>query len=84
MDATTIIIILLIGAIAGWMAGLVFKREGFGLFGNIAIGILGGVIGGWLLPRLGIHVIGGIGGSILISALGALVLLLVVNLFKKL
>lgn len=84
MDATTIIIILLIGAVAGWLAGLVFKGEGFGLLGNIAIGILGGVIGGWLLPKLGIHVSSGIGGSIIISALGALALLLVVNLFKKL
>lgn len=83
MDATTIIVILAIGAVAGWLAGLVFKGEGFGLLGNIIIGILGGVIGGWLMPKLGIHISSGIGGSILIAALGALALLLVVNVLKK-
>jgi uncharacterized membrane protein YeaQ/YmgE (transglycosylase-associated protein family) len=83
MDATTIIIILAIGAVAGWIAGLVFKGEGFGLIGNIIIGILGGIIGGWLMPKLGIHISSGIGGSILIAALGALALLLVVNVLKK-
>ncbi len=83
MDGTTILIILAIGAIAGWLAGLVFKGEGFGLLGNIIIGIIGGVIGGWLMPKLGIHIGGGIGGSILIAALGALALLLVVNVLKK-
>jgi uncharacterized membrane protein YeaQ/YmgE (transglycosylase-associated protein family) len=83
MDLTTLIIILAIGAIAGWLAGLVFKGGGFGLPGNIIIGIVGGAIGGWLLPKLGIHIGGGVGGSILISALGALVLLLVVNVLKK-
>lgn len=83
MDATTIIVILVIGAVAGWLAGLIFKGQGFGLVGNIIVGILGGVIGGWLLPKLGIHISSGIGGSIIISALGALALLLVVNVLKK-
>lgn len=83
MDATTLIVILVIGAVAGWLAGLIFKGSGFGLLGNIIVGIVGGVIGGWLLPKLGIHISSGIGGSILISALGALALLLVVNVFKK-
>ncbi|MEQ1675506.1 MAG: GlsB/YeaQ/YmgE family stress response membrane protein [Chitinophagaceae bacterium] len=83
MDGTTILIILAIGAIAGWIAGLVFKGQGFGLLGNIVIGILGGVIGGWLMPKLGIHLGGGIGGTILIAVLGALALLLVVNILKK-
>jgi uncharacterized membrane protein YeaQ/YmgE (transglycosylase-associated protein family) len=83
MDGTTILIILAAGAVAGWLAGLVFKGEGFGLIGNILIGIVGSVIGGWLLPRLGVHIGGGIGGSILVAALGALVLLLVVNVLKK-
>lgn len=83
MDATTILIILAVGAVAGWLAGLVFKGEGFGLLGNIVVGILGGVIGGWLMPKLGIHLGGGIGGTILIAVLGALALLLVVNILKK-
>jgi len=83
MDLTTLIIILAIGAIAGWLAGLIFKGGGFGLLGNIIIGILGGAIGGWLLPKLGIFIGGGIGGSILVASLGALVLLLIVNVLKK-
>jgi uncharacterized membrane protein YeaQ/YmgE (transglycosylase-associated protein family) len=83
MDAKTILVILAAGAAAGWLAGLVFKGEGFGLIGNIVIGIVGGVIGGWLLPKLGLHISGGIVGSILIAALGALSLLFVVNVLKK-
>jgi uncharacterized membrane protein YeaQ/YmgE (transglycosylase-associated protein family) len=83
MDATTIIVILATGAVAGWLAGLVFKGKGFGLVGNIVIGIVGSIIGGWLLPRLNVHIGGGIMGSILIAALGALALLLVVNVLKK-
>lgn len=83
MDATTILIILAVGAIAGWLAGLVFKGEGFGLFGNIVIGILGGVIGGWLLPKLGVHIGSGLGGTILVAVLGALALLLVVNVLRR-
>jgi uncharacterized membrane protein YeaQ/YmgE (transglycosylase-associated protein family) len=83
MDLTTLIVILVVGAVAGWLAGLIFKGEGFGLLGNIIVGILGGVIGGWLIPKLGIHIGSGIGGSIIISALGALALLLVVNILKK-
>lgn len=84
MDLQTLLIFLAIGAIAGWLAGLVFKGEGFGLLGNILVGIVGGLIGGWLLPKAGIHISGGIVGTIVTAALGALVLLLVVNLFKKL
>ncbi len=83
MDVTTILIILAIGAVAGWLAGLVFKGGGFGLLGNIVVGIIGGVIGGWLLPKLGVHIGSGMGGVIITSVLGALVLLLIVNMLKK-
>lgn len=83
MDVTTLLIILAIGAVAGWIAGLLFKGGGFGLLGNIIVGIIGGIIGGWLLPKLGVHIGSGMGGIILTSVLGALALLLVVNVFKK-
>lgn len=83
MDTTTILIILAVGLVSGWIAGLVFKGGGFGLLGNIVVGLLGSVIGGWLLPRLGVHIGSGIGGVILTSVLGALALLLVVNVLKK-
>lgn len=83
MDLTTLLIILAIGAIAGWLAGLVIKGEGFGLIGNIVIGILGSFFGGWLLPRLGVHIGSGIGGSILTASLGALILLVIINGLRR-
>ena len=55
MSAETLLIILLVGLIAGWLAGQVVKGTGFGLVADIAIGIVGALIGSWLLPRLGIH-----------------------------
>ena len=83
MDLTTLLIILAIGAIAGWLAGILFKGSGFGLPGDIIIGILGGFLGGWLLPRLGVHIGTGYGGLILTATLGALVLLFVISLIRK-
>ena len=49
MDPSTIIIWLIIGAVAGWLTGLIFKGRGFGLIGDIVVGIIGAVIGGWLV-----------------------------------
>jgi uncharacterized membrane protein YeaQ/YmgE (transglycosylase-associated protein family) len=50
---------LIIGAIAGWLAGLIVRGAGFGLIGNIVIGIIGALVAGWLLPRLGIMLASG-------------------------
>ncbi|AWV96680.1 GlsB/YeaQ/YmgE family stress response membrane protein [Arcticibacterium luteifluviistationis] len=73
---------LLIGAVSGWLAGQVWKGAGFGLIGNIVVGILGSIVGGWLAGNLGI---GGEGllGRILISAGGAWLLLFIISLVKK-
>ncbi len=73
---------LLIGALSGWLAGQLFKGSGFGLLGNIIVGIVGGIIGGWIAGYLGI------GGAslvwrIIISVLGAWVLLFLISLFTK-
>ena len=73
---------LLTGAVAGWLAGLVMKGGGFGLVGNIVVGILGGVLGGWLFPLAGLE-LGGALGPIVTAAGGAIVLLFVVGLLKK-
>ncbi|MFD2037533.1 GlsB/YeaQ/YmgE family stress response membrane protein [Belliella marina] len=73
---------LVIGAVAGWLAGTLFKGSGFGLLGNIIVGILGGFLGGWLAGLLGVS-IGGIIGQLVIAALGAVVLLWVVSLVKR-
>ena len=86
MDIVGIIVTLAIGAVAGWLAGVVVVGSGFGLLGNIIIGIAGAFIAGFLFPRLGLGLTlgGGIVGAIVTAALGAVVLLLVVNLLKSL
>ncbi len=77
------IYILLVGAIAGWLAGTLFKGGGFGLIGNIIIGIVGGFIGSWLLGQIGVSFGGGTISYILTSVIGAGVLLFLASLFKK-
>ena len=74
---------ILAGAIAGWLAGVIFKGSGYGLIGDIVIGILGGLIGGWLAAKLGIRLGGGALGGILTATGGAIILLFVASLFKK-
>ncbi|MBN3746749.1 GlsB/YeaQ/YmgE family stress response membrane protein [Burkholderia sp. Se-20373] len=82
MDMHGLIIWLVIGAIAGWLAGVLVKGGGFGLLIDIVVGILGAVIGGWLAGLLGIG-ISGILGSIVIALIGAVILLLVIRLFNR-
>lgn len=73
---------LLIGALAGWVAGLVMKGRGFGLIGNIVVGVIGALFGGWLLPQLGFQ-FGGTGGLFVTAFIGAVVLLAVIGLFSR-
>jgi uncharacterized membrane protein YeaQ/YmgE (transglycosylase-associated protein family) len=80
MSGETIFIILLLGAIAGWLGGLIFKGSGVGLIGNIIIGIIGGFIGHWLFGKLGIHMGTGYLSYILTAGIGAAILLAVLNL----
>jgi uncharacterized membrane protein YeaQ/YmgE (transglycosylase-associated protein family) len=77
-----LIIFLLIGALAGWLAGVIMKGGGFGLIGDIIVGILGSLLGGWLLPKLGIA-IGGEFGGFITAVIGAVILLFIVRLIKK-
>ena len=81
MDPVAIIIMLLVGAVAGWLAGQIMKGAGFGLIGNIIVGILGAIIAGFLLP--GFIPIGGLVGSIVSATNGALILLFIVGLLKR-
>jgi uncharacterized membrane protein YeaQ/YmgE (transglycosylase-associated protein family) len=78
-----VIVWLVIGGIAGWLAGLLVKGYGFGLMTNIVVGIVGAAIAGWLLPQLGFVLAGGIVASILNAVIGAVILLLVIGLFQK-
>jgi len=83
MTLEVILIWLLVGAIAGWLAGLIVRGGGFGLVGDILVGIVGAVIGGWLLPRLGVTLGVGIISTIATAVIGAVVLLLIVKLIRR-
>jgi uncharacterized membrane protein YeaQ/YmgE (transglycosylase-associated protein family) len=82
MHTESILVVLIIGALAGWLAGNLFKGKGFGLVGNIVVGIIGAVIGSFLFGLLGV-VSGSFIGSLITATIGALVLLFIVNLIKK-
>ncbi|MET0302330.1 MAG: GlsB/YeaQ/YmgE family stress response membrane protein [Methyloceanibacter sp.] len=86
MDIVGIVVALIIGAVAGWLAGIVVEGGGFGLLGNILVGIAGAFLAALLFPRLGLGLTlgGGIVGAILTSTLGAVVLLLIINLLQRL
>jgi uncharacterized membrane protein YeaQ/YmgE (transglycosylase-associated protein family) len=76
---------LVIGAIAGWLAGLLVQGTGFGLVGDIVVGILGALIAGFLFPMLGIALAlgGGLLGASILAFIGAVILLVIVKVFKQ-
>jgi uncharacterized membrane protein YeaQ/YmgE (transglycosylase-associated protein family) len=73
------LVILLVGALAGWLIGKVLRGNGFGLVGDAAIGIVGALVGDWLMPRFNLHVWSGLTGMVIESAIGAIVLLVVLR-----
>ena len=77
-----ILVILFVGLIAGWLAGKVVRGTGFGIIGDIIVGIAGALVASWLFPRLGIHLGAGLVSEIIDSAIGAVVLLLIVRLLR--
>jgi uncharacterized membrane protein YeaQ/YmgE (transglycosylase-associated protein family) len=83
LDPQSLIIWLVIGAIAGWLAGQIMGG-GFGLVGNIILGIVGAVVAGWLFPYLGWHFIGNALIAAIVNALiGAIIVLAVLRLLKR-
>jgi uncharacterized membrane protein YeaQ/YmgE (transglycosylase-associated protein family) len=82
VDIQSLIIFLALGALAGWIAGLLMRGGGFGLLGNIVVGIIGAVLGGFLFSLLGISA-GGPIGSLITAVAGAAVLLLIVGVLKR-
>lgn len=78
-----IIWFLIVGLIAGWLAGVLVKGGGFGLIGDMVVGVIGAVIGGFLFGNLGVSMGGGLIGSIFVATIGAVVLLFVIRLIKK-
>lgn len=77
------LLFLIVGALAGWIAGKLIRGGGFGLIGNLVVGIVGAVIGGHLFGYLGLQVGDGFIGSLITSVIGALVLLFIVSLIKR-
>lgn len=80
MSNQSLLVILLVGIIAGWLAGKIVRGAGFGVIGDLLVGIVGAFIGNWLLPRVGLHLGTGIISAIVNATIGAILLLLVVRL----
>ena len=74
---------IVVGLVAGWLAGQFMRGGGYGLVGNIIVGVLGAVVGGFLFKSLGASMGGGLLGSIIVATIGAVVMLLVVRLFSR-
>jgi uncharacterized membrane protein YeaQ/YmgE (transglycosylase-associated protein family) len=82
MSGMNLLIFLLIGALAGWLAGVVMKGRGFGVIVNIIVGVIGAFFGGWLLPKLGVA-FGGDIGLFITAFIGAVILLAIIGLIKR-
>ncbi len=77
-----LIVILFVGLVAGWLAGKIVRGTGFGIIGDIVVGIAGAFIASWLFPRLHISIGSGLISEIIFSAIGAIILLLIVRLVR--
>jgi uncharacterized membrane protein YeaQ/YmgE (transglycosylase-associated protein family) len=82
MSGESLLVILVVGVIAGWLAGQIVRGTGYGIVGDLVIGIIGAFIGNWLLPQLGIHIGVGIVAAIVNATIGAVLLLLVLRLVR--
>jgi len=82
LSGESLLVILLVGLVSGWLAAKIVTGWGLGLIGDIAVGIVGALIGSWLLPHLGIHIASGILTQIIVATLGAIFLLVVVGLVR--
>ena len=80
ISGESLLVILIIGLVAGWLAGKIVEGSGFGLIGDMAVGIVGALIGSWLMPRLGIHIASGVLSAIIVATIGAVLLLVIVRL----
>ncbi len=83
ISGESLLIIIVVGLIAGWLAGLLVQGTGFGLLGDIVIGVIGAFFGSWLLPRLGVHLGSGLGAAIVAATIGAVVLLVLLRLVRR-
>ena len=82
MSGASLLVIIIGGIVAGWMAGQIVRGAGFGLLGDLLVGIVGAFIGSWLLPKLGIHLGAGMIREIINATIGAIILLLIIRLVR--
>ena len=73
---------LVVGLVAGWLAGVLVKDDGFGLIGDLVVGVIGAFFGGFLFNTFGVSIGGGLLGSIVVATVGAIVLLVIVRVIK--
>jgi uncharacterized membrane protein YeaQ/YmgE (transglycosylase-associated protein family) len=73
---------LIIGIVAGWLAGQIMKGGGFGLLGDLVVGVIGALLGGWLFGLLGVEA-GGLIGALVTATIGAIILLFLIRLIKR-
>jgi uncharacterized membrane protein YeaQ/YmgE (transglycosylase-associated protein family) len=78
----SLLTLLLVGLVAGWLAGMLMKGEGFGLFGDIIVGIIGAFLGGWLFSLLNLPTSYGVLGSIVVATIGSVILVFLVHQIK--
>jgi len=83
MDAEQLVLFLIVGGVAGWLAGLIMKGRGLGLIGNIIVGIVGAFIGGWLFGLLDVRIGGEWVGPIVTALVGSVILLFAIGFIKK-
>jgi uncharacterized membrane protein YeaQ/YmgE (transglycosylase-associated protein family) len=83
MSGESLLVILVVGLIAGWLATHLVRGTGYGLVADLCIGIIGAFIGDWLLPRLGIHLGYGIIAAIISATIGAVILLIILRLVRR-
>ena len=79
----SVLVIVIVGLIAGWLAGQIVAGGGFGLIGDIIVGVIGAFLAAWLLPRLGIRIGGGFVRQIVDATIGAVILLVVIRLIRR-
>ena len=80
MSGQSLLVIIVVGIIAGWLAGLIVRGGGFGLLGDLVVGVLGAFIGRYVLAQLHVHLAHGLAGAVLDATIGAVILLIVLRL----
>jgi len=83
MTTLTLPWLILVGLIAGWLAGVLVDGGGFGIIGDIVVGILGALIGGWVFAHFGVWPAAGLLGTILVATVGAIILILILRLIRR-